>query len=348
MAWYGESKVYNDGSHYIAIPHTTRLVKKRPKPLEELITVEENNDVEGSENIVSEPSHPVIEFEEVDGELVFEENEQIVEERSKKTSKKSKRITKKEYFNELYSKYFSLKKNERKKIIIKEMLPHFDNERQCKDFVERNFERKLRNLICRRTRMARKANLANFNYFCTFTYDSKLHDEESFRKKIKITFQNLASRKGWKYMGVWERGRESNRLHFHGLFFIPNGTMPGEIITVRDYNTRNHRMQDCYQCTYFNNRFGRSDFEEIDGYEKTLGSALSYMMKYIDKTGEKIVYSKNLPQYFISDILEEDIICRIGQEDKKLLLHDDFHCLDEGVLIGRVSPEVISQMRTAN
>ena len=66
MAWYGESKVYNDGSHYIAIPHTTRLVKKRPKPLEELITVEENNDVEGSENVVSEPSHPVIEFEEVE------------------------------------------------------------------------------------------------------------------------------------------------------------------------------------------------------------------------------------------------------------------------------------------
>ena len=149
MAWYGESKVYNDGSHYIAIPHTTRLVKKRPKPLEELITVEENNDVEGSENVVSEPSHPVIEFEEVDGELVFEENEQIVEEKSQKTSKKSKKITKKEYFNELYSKYFSLKKNERKKIIIKEMLPYFDNERQCKDFVERNFERKLRNLCCK-------------------------------------------------------------------------------------------------------------------------------------------------------------------------------------------------------
>lgn len=347
MAWYGESKVYNDGSHYIAIPHTTRLVKKRPKPLEELITVEENNDVEGSENVVSEPSHPVIEFEEVEGELVFEENEQIVKEESKKTSKKSKRITKKEYFNELYIKYFNLKKNEKKKIIIKEMLPYFDNERQCKDFVVRNFERKLRNLICRRTRMARKAHLANFNYFCTFTYDGSKHTEETFRKKLKIAFQNMATRKNWKYMGVWERSPENNRLHFHGLFTIPDGTMPGEIITVRDYNTQTHRMQDCYQCTYFNNRFGRSDFKEIDGYEKALGSYLSYIMKYIDKTGEKIVYSKNLPQYFISDILEDDIVCRIGQEDKKLLLHDDFHCLDEGVLIGRVSPEVISQMRTA-
>ena len=348
MAWYGESKVYNDGSHYIAIPHTTRPVKKRPQPLEELITVEENNDVEGSENNVSEPSHPVIEFEEVEGELVFEDNEQIVEEKSQKTSRKSKKITKKEYFNELYAKYIDLKKNERKKIIVKEMLPYFDNERQCKDFVELNFERKLRNLICRRTRMARKAHLANFNYFCTFTYDDKLHNEESFKKKIRIAFQNLATRKGWKYMGVWERAPQTNRLHFHGLFKIPDGTMPGEMITVRDYNTRTHRMQDSYQSTYFNNRFGRSDFEELDYYEIKLGGALSYIMKYIEKTGEKIVYSKNLPQYFISDILEEDIICRIGQEDKKLLLFDDFHCLDEGVLMGRVCPEVISQMRTAN
>ncbi len=71
-------------------------------------------------------------------------------------------------------------------------------------------------------------------------------------------------------------------------------------------------------------------------------------MKYIEKTGEKIVYSKNLPQYFISDILEDDIVCPIGQEDKKLLLFDDFMCLDEGVVMGKVCPEVIAQMRKSN
>ena len=38
---YAESKVYFDGSHYIAIPHTTRPVKKRPKMPEETITVED-------------------------------------------------------------------------------------------------------------------------------------------------------------------------------------------------------------------------------------------------------------------------------------------------------------------
>ena len=79
-----------------------------------------------------------------------------------------------------------------------------------------------------------------------------------------------------------------------------------------------------------------------------MGNALAYLMKYMEKTGEKIVYSKGLPQYFISDILDDDIVCTIGQEDKKLLLFDDFMCLDEGVLMGKVSPEVIEQMRKSN
>ena len=77
-------------------------------------------------------------------------------------------------------------------------------------------------------------------------------------------------------------------------------------------------------------------------------SNLAYLIKYIEKTGEKIVYSKGLPQYFISDIMDDDIVCTIGQEDKKLLLFDDFNCWDEGVLMGKVSPETIEQMRKCN
>ncbi len=71
-------------------------------------------------------------------------------------------------------------------------------------------------------------------------------------------------------------------------------------------------------------------------------------MKYIEKTGEKIVYSKGLPQYFISDIMTDDIICPIGVEDGKLLLFDNFTCWDEGVLIGTVCGDVIRQLRTSN
>ena len=149
-------------------------------------------------------------------------------------------------------------------------------------------------------------------------------------------------------MGVWERAPKTNRLHFHGLFNIPINSMPGTLNVVKDYDTISHKMQNSIQSSYFNERFGRSDFKEIDEQERRLGDALAYLMKYIEKTGEKIVYSKNLPQYFISDILDTDIVCTIGQEDKKLLLFDDFMYLDEGELMGKVSPEVIDKMRKSN
>ena len=71
-------------------------------------------------------------------------------------------------------------------------------------------------------------------------------------------------------------------------------------------------------------------------------------MKYIEKSGERIVYSKGTYAYFISDILDEDVICTIGQEDKKLLLFDDFSCFDEGCYMGKVSPETIKLMRKTN
>ncbi len=61
-----------------------------------------------------------------------------------------------------------------------------------------------------------------------------------------------------------------------------------------------------------------------------------------------LVYSKGLPQYFISDIMTDDIICPIGIEDSKLLLFDDFNCWDEGVLIGKVGSGVINQLKTSN
>ena len=38
---FEEAKVYFDGSHYIAIPHTTRRVKRRPKEQEKEITIKD-------------------------------------------------------------------------------------------------------------------------------------------------------------------------------------------------------------------------------------------------------------------------------------------------------------------
>ena len=356
---FGETKVYFDGSHYIAIPHTTRPKKWRPKVKEEEITVIEKTEVDTLDNSSDVPS--VFESEnsycDNENEVKITQDYDANDKASGDTKQdkkaqtaliKTRKTTRKELFDELYLKYIDLSKKKRKETIYNEMQPYFEKAEYCTAFVELNFERKQRNLICRRVRITRKANLANFNYFCTFTYDSSKHTEETFKKKLRGCFKMMCHRRNWKYMGVWERAHETGRLHFHGLFNIPGNSLPGELKEVSDYDTRAHKMRTTIQSSYFNERFGRSDFEEIDENERRLGHALAYLMKYIEKTGEKIVYSKGLPQYFISDILDEDIVCTIGQEDKKLLLFDDFMCLDEGCFMGKVCPEVIEQMRKSN
>lgn len=342
---YGETKVYFDGSHYIAIPHTVRPTKRRSKPIEEEITIIQESEIkEGS--LQESTQEPSISLENLVDDKYIEETKSI-EIKQEKTTQIVRKLTKKELFEELYTKYIDLKRNERKNKIIYEMLPYFKDKESCEVFVFNNFERKQRNLICRRVRMCRKANLANFNYFCTFTYDNNLHTENTFKNKLRTCLRNLCFRKKWKYMGVWERAPETKRLHFHGLFNIPDNNMPGELIECEDYNFSAHKRIKTYQNTYFNAKFGRSDFKEINT-KSDLMNEVRYICKYIEKTGEKIVYSKGLPQYFISDIMDEDVVCTIGQEDKKLLLFDDFKCWDEGCLIGEVSPEVIEQMRKSN
>lgn len=258
-----------------------------------------------------------------------------------------KKTTKKQLFEELYKDNIFLKYRERRAKIIAAMRPYFDDEEHTALYVDTNLNRKRRNLIVRRIRLTRKANLQNFNYFVTYTYADDKHTEESFKKKLKSTLGHFCSRKSWRYIGIWERSPEKKRLHFHGIFDIPEGTMPGLLFEKSDYSFNKHRRLITVQNTYFNDRFGRCDFEEIEGYGR-LGEALAYIMKYIEKSGEKIVYSKGLPQFFISDIMTEDVVCKIGMEDSKLLLYDDFRCWDDGVLIGTVGLDTIQKLRKSN
>lgn len=68
----------------------------------------------------------------------------------------------------------------------------------------------------------------------------------------------------------------------------------------------------------------------------------------IYRTKHYIVYSRGLYQYFISDILDDDIVCVTGTDENKFILFDDFACFDEGVYVGQNSPEVREQMRKCN
>ena len=252
----------------------------------------------------------------------------------------------KNQFETAYRESQQLPRKERKDYVTQAMKETIPDEEQRQEFVERNSERKKINAIRRKVRLSKKANLQTWNFFCTFTYSDDKHTEESFRKSLRNTLKHLVNRKGWKHIGVWERGGDTKRLHFHGIFYIPDGTMPGTMLDVEDYNFNTRKRQITHQNTYFNERFGRSDFEDLD--KDNVGSAVAYIVKYIEKSGEKLVYSGKLPQFFLSDIMDEDVVCPCGLEDKKLLLYDDFGCWDEGCYMGAVSKDVISQMPKSN
>ena len=73
----------------------------------------------------------------------------------------------------------------------------------------------------------------------------------------------MAFRRGWRYMGVFERSPEKKRLHFHGIFYIPDGQMVGEVSRKRDFSTTQNRMQFVNVNSFFLDRFGRNDFAYI-------------------------------------------------------------------------------------
>ena len=136
--------------------------------------------------------------------------------------------------------------------------------------------------------------------------------------------QHFSSRKGWLYIGVWERAPETKRLHFHGIFYIPEGTLPGRNEEVRDFDTRSRKMRTTYQNDFF--------------------GAIRYLTKYLEKTGEKLVYSRGLYRYFVTDVMDEDIICPYGENEKKFIISDKFSCWGDGEYLGAVSPEVIARL----
>lgn len=237
-------------------------------------------------------------------------------------------------------------KQEKTERIVKVLNQDIKNIEHSQAIVNTIINKNKRNRIVRYTRLIRKVNLQQWTHFCTFTYDSNKLTEIEFREKFLNCIRHLSNRKGWKYIGVFERSPELQRLHFHGIFVIPE--MVGEIIETKDYSTTNHQMQIAHQNTFFLERFGRNDFKVIENNIHSQ-QAVRYMLKYIRKTGEKVIYSKHLQTYFVTDILEDDVVCTIGQENRKILLFDDFRCVDleNGKLLGTVSKELIEQLPKA-
>ena len=263
----------------------------------------------------------------------------------KKTAKKQPPTLAEQHFETAYRDSLSKPKKERKKAIEEALQGEFENGEDLVVFLNANLERITKNIIKRKTRLMRKLRLQDWNYFCTFTYDDKLHTAETFKKKLSNTLKHLVCRNGWKYIGVWERSPDKQRLHFHGIFYIPQ--MVGTIKKTDDYSTTNHRRQTIYQNSHFLKHFGRNDFREINAQDD-ITQVARYITKYLEKTGERLVFGGKLPTYFLSDVLESDIACPYGVDDRKALLFDDFTCITDGEIIGQVSKETIAQLPKCN
>ena len=298
---YGQCKIYSDGSHYIAIPHTERPVRRRKPRKEEIITVTKKPTLRDKNSVSVKTETDVCTAAPAGMRAVADTNASAAGKTESHNACET-RMTKKELFDKLYDEYIELPRSKRKESVLAEMLPYFKSESNARLYVDGQFERKQRNLISRRMRLARKVNMQEFDHFVTFTYSDKLHTEESFRKKLRNTLSHLCSRKGWRYVGVWERSPEKKRLHFHGLFHVPEGTMQGKMSSVSSYSFSSHARQVTHQNSYFFEQFGRNDFEDITDARR-IGDVIAHLTKYIEKSGEKIVHSRGLYAYFVSDIM---------------------------------------------
>ncbi len=334
------AKVYSDGNHYIAIAHTTRPKKpKRNKPEKQYVIDDNGKVLEEKEEIstLTLPSGRVLTEVKFVGDKIVPVKHKVKPE--------GRTVTKKELFTELYNLTAGLNKRERKSKITERLKGLFENERELKEYVKENILREHRNYIVRMQRMNRIANITPFNYFCTFTYDSEKITEEYFKKRLLQTLQNLHSKKGWLYMGVWERGKDTDRLHFHGLFYIPE--MIGSIYEKKDYNTNKKKIVKSNVNTYFEDKFGRNDFQRIDANPIQKEYSVKYLRKYLTKTNDRVIYSRGLAPMRKLDILEDDVIGGYMDNPNKFVLYDKFTVIDDGTIEGQADNRLLLKMPKA-
>ena len=206
---------------------------------------------------------------------------------------------------------------------VKAGLSALDFDVDLDKYVAEKIEKKQRNLFARKKRFRRKGFLNNWTHFVTLTYDDEKQTAETFRKKLRKCLSNLHTRRGWRYMGVFEEAPETGRLHFHGLFYVPEGQMIGKLVEKQDYSIRLGRMQTRDENDFFFQTFGRNDFEEITMEGIRHGKKLDYIMKYIEKTGERVVYSRGIPTQVCKVLPTTEIVGRLQDFMTKYVLFDD-------------------------
>ena len=124
-------------------------------------------------------------------------------------------------------------------------------------------------------------------------------------------------------MGVFEMGGENGTVHFHALIYVPDGEMIGTLIARNEYSKKRGKRYTRYGNTFFDENFGMSDFREVNPILLKRGGTLKYLIKYVTKTGEKIVYSRGIPSEIYLEIANKDIVGTMQDFVIKYLLFDD-------------------------
>ena len=202
-----------------------------------------------------------------------------------------------------------IQKAKRKATVFDRLMRRFPDEPPDKlegtaDFV---VDRHRANLYLKRKRFKRKAFLNDWNYFVTVTYSDKIwKDEDAFRMSLNRCFSNLAFRRGWRFMGVWERGELGERLHFHCLLYVPDGEMVGELYDDERWSTKRGKRERTQLNSFFGDRFGRTEFSDLD--ESKLLDSVKYITKYLEKNEEKVRYSRGICSEICAELVEREHI----------------------------------------
>ena len=283
---------WHDGSHYVA----TKYYKKA---------------------FGIKPSEGVMSLKNYESEYLKENRNKF----SKVRVSKSKKDKFNEMFDNAYIRSLELPKKERAFFIHNYLLDNFKWFIKEED-IEKMLKKKYVNLANRIDRFRKKAMLNKWNYFVTITYDDEKHTEETFKKGLKKLLSNLHSRWNWLYMGVFERSK-NGRLHFHALMFIPEGAMRGKIEEIKDYSFSDKKIRSAFVNTYFLKRFGRNDFTEINSDEMMNNNTINYLIKYLEKSQERIVYSRGIATYLYIEASDDDVVCKFGKMIVKYVLFDN-------------------------
>lgn len=154
--------------------------------------------------------------------------------------------------------------------------------------------------ISRTKRNIRRICLSNnFEYFATWTIDSKLCDRfhlenciDEMRKHLKAFHRKYNS---FKYIYIIET-HKNGAFHFHGLVKgIPVDELKkyskGEKYNIPKYIYDSvEKGAEIFHCSFFDSRLGFNTFSKIKSYTKCCNYIIKYISKDFVKTKENQIY----------------------------------------------------------